>query len=128
MLKTVIFCLEFNLCLYKNDPDQTWKTFNTKFGPQWKDRESSYRVRQILTLFCILVALILGWNCVKDIRVTRVVKQTKFEEVWGRLEVRNCFQRQPFAKYLRQTLVFMWNSTLQEKFTFLFQQFFANVD
>ena len=39
---------------------QTWKAFNTKFEPQWKDRESSYQVRQILALFCKLVALILG--------------------------------------------------------------------
>ena len=31
-----------------------------KLGPQWKDRENSYQVRQILVLFCNLVALILG--------------------------------------------------------------------
>ena len=44
----------------KNVLDQTWKAFNTKFGPQWEDRESSYQIRQILALFCKLVALILG--------------------------------------------------------------------
>ena len=31
--------------------DQTWKFFNTKFGPQWTDQESSYQVRQILAFF-----------------------------------------------------------------------------
>ena len=36
------------------------KAFDTKFGPQWKDWESSNQVRQILPLFCKLVALILS--------------------------------------------------------------------
>ena len=40
--------------------DQTRKSCNTKFGPPRKDRKSSYHVRQISTLFCNLVALILG--------------------------------------------------------------------
>ena len=46
--------------LKKNVLDQTWKPFNTKFGPQWKDHESSYRARQNLALSCNLVAPILG--------------------------------------------------------------------
>ena len=86
MLKTVIFWLEFALSFWKNVVDQTSKAFNTKFGPQSKDRESSYRVRQILAHFCILVALILGWNCLKDFRITKIVKQTKFKGVpFGKL-------------------------------------------
>ena len=39
--------------------DQTWKAFNTKLGPHWKDQENSYQVRQALTLSCKLVAPIL---------------------------------------------------------------------
>ena len=39
---------------------QTWRAFNDKFGPLWKGRENSYQVRQVLALFCKLVALILG--------------------------------------------------------------------
>ena len=42
--------------------DQTWKAFNTNFGRQGKDQDSSYQVRQILALFCKLVAPILGKN------------------------------------------------------------------
>ena len=38
---------------------ETWKAFNSKFGPQWKDQESSYQVRQISMPFCKLVALML---------------------------------------------------------------------
>ena len=30
---------------------QTWKSFKTKFWPNWKDRKSSYQVRQILVFF-----------------------------------------------------------------------------
>ena len=44
----------------KNVLHQAWKIFNTKFEPQWKDRKSSYQVRQMLALFCKPVALILG--------------------------------------------------------------------
>ena len=48
--------LGFTLSFYKDDLGQTRKLFNTKFGPQWKDRESSYWVRQILAVFWKLVA------------------------------------------------------------------------
>ena len=47
--------------------DQTCKAFNTLFGSQWKDRESSFQVRQILELFfhtsCSNVMLILCQRC-----------------------------------------------------------------
>ena len=63
--------------------------------------------RQILALFCNLVALILGLKWVKGLRVTKIVKEIKFEGVWGELEAKNWCQRQSFTKYLRLTLVFM---------------------
>ena len=44
----------------KNLLKQTWKSFNTKFQAQWKDRKNSYKVRQILELFGNLILLILG--------------------------------------------------------------------
>ena len=65
---------------------QTWHSFNTKFQTQWKDRESSYHVRIILGLFCNSVALILGLNSLKDLRVTKNVKEIKFGRVGGELE------------------------------------------
>ena len=43
----------------------------------------------------------------KDLSVTKSVKEIKFEEAWGKLETKSCFQRQSFTKYLRQTLVFI---------------------
>ena len=34
---------------------------------------------------------------------------------------------QSFTKYLRLTLVFMWNTALREKFNFCFQEFFVSI-
>ena len=34
-----------------------------------------------------------------------MVKEIKFEETWGELEAKYCFQRQSWTKYVRQTLV-----------------------
>ena len=65
---------------------QTWHSFNTKFQTQWKDRESSYHVTIIVVLFCHSNALILALNSVKDLRVTKNVKEIKFGGVWGELE------------------------------------------
>ena len=39
---------------------ETWKSFNKKFWPPWKDRKSSYQVKQILAFVCNLIVLILG--------------------------------------------------------------------
>ena len=86
----------------KNVLDQTWKAFNTKFGRQWKDREKT-----IFICFNFRLGL-----CQR--RVTKIVKQIKFEGVWGELEARGCFQRQSFTEYLRQTLDFVWNCGLRE--------------
>ena len=94
IVKTIIFWLEFTISFLK-------KVLNSKFGPQWKYRKSSYKVRQMLALICNLVVLILSSNCAKGLRVTKIVKQIKFEAVWGKLEASNCFQRQSFTKYFR---------------------------
>ena len=51
-----------------------WNSSNTKFWPKWKDRKSSYQVSQILVIFSNLIALILGWNNVKGLRVTKIFK------------------------------------------------------
>ena len=87
--------------------DQTWNAFNTKFGPQKKDREISY---------CELVALNLGHNYVNVLRFAKVVKQSNLK----RSEATKCFKRQPSTKCLPQTPVFMWNSALQKKFNSCF--------
>ena len=40
----------------------------------------------MLGLFCHSIALIVGLNSVKDLTVTKNVKEIKFEGVWGELE------------------------------------------
>ena len=59
-----------------------------------KRSESSYQVRQILGIFRDLIALILGYNSVKGFRVSKNVKEIKFEGVWCDLESKESFQRQ----------------------------------
>ena len=59
----------------------------------------------MLSRLCKFVTLILDDNYVKGLRVTKIVKQIKFEGAWGKLEAKYCFQRQSWPKYMRQTLV-----------------------
>ena len=65
---------------HKNVLEQTQKSFDTEFRPQWY---SSYEVRQNLALFRSLLALILNWNCVKSFRVTKIIPKIKFERDLG---------------------------------------------
>ena len=115
-----MFILEYSFILLKNFLKQTWKSFNTKLWPQWKDPKSSYKIRQILALFCDWIALMLSKNCLKALRVTKTVQKAKFERVQAELEGKICFQKQSFAKCFRLTQVSMWNSTLRAKFDFSF--------
>ena len=123
--KQSFFWLKFTLSFKKHVLNQTSKAFNTKFGPQWKDCKSNYQVKQTLSLLCIFVTVILDENYVKGLSVTKIVKQIKFEGDWGKLEAKYFFQRQSWAKYMRQTLVLVWNSTLWEKFNFNFWTVFC---
>ena len=61
---------------------------------------------QISVAFSNLIALILVYKGVKGLRVTKIVKQIMFDEVWVILKSKTGFQRQSFTKYLRLTLVF----------------------
>ena len=48
-----------------------------------------------------------------------------FEGAWDELQIKNSLQRQSWTKYIRQTLVFMWNSALWENFNFYFSAVFC---
>ena len=61
-------------CFFKSALHQSWKDFNPKFGPQWKAQESTDQVSKNLALFYKLVALILGYHSVKDLRFMNVFK------------------------------------------------------
>ena len=56
----------------------------------------------------------------KGFSVTKIVKEIKFEGIWGDLEFKKGFQGQSVTKYMRLTLVFMLNSSLREKFNCYF--------
>ena len=57
---------------------------------------------------------------IKGLRVTKTMKEIKFEGAWCKLEANYCFQRHPLPKSMRQTLVLVRNHALREKFNFNF--------
>ena len=122
LLKTVILWAQIYFIFVENVIHQTSKA---KFGPQWKDQKSRSQVKEMFALFFKLVALILGQNCSKVLRVTKIVKQPKFQGVWWRVKAKYCLRRESWPKYHRQTVVFLWNSTLREKFNFYFSTIFC---
>ena len=64
----------------------------------------------------------------RDIRVTKILIEIRFEGVRGELELKKSFQRQSFTRYLRLTLVFVADSALREKFYICFQELFAYIN
>ena len=123
--KSSYFKARIYLIFLKNVLKQNWNSFNTKFWPQWKDRKYSYRVRQILTLFCNLTSLILGESSVKGIRVTGIAKKIKFQGAWCELKPKKVYQRQPVTRHFGLILVFMWGGARREKFNFCFSRVFC---
>ena len=99
-------------------------TINIKFAAHQKIGEVFIKQDKFSHFFHVLVALILGWNCVKDLRVT---KNCQTFQIWrtlgGELEAKSCLQRQSFTKCFRQTLVFMWKSVLRVKSISFFSSF-----
>ena len=64
----------------------------------------------------------------KGLRVTNIIREIKFEGGWGRLEAKDCFQRQPYKKYLRQTLAFCELSHYGKGSISIFEEFSATTD
>ena len=64
------------------------------FNLSEKIRKSSFQVLQILAIFWNLIALTLGYNSVKSLRVTKIVKKKKkkFEGIWGKLDSKKVFR------------------------------------
>ena len=74
----------------------------------------------MLGLSCNLIALILGWNYAKGYTVTKIVKEIKFEGVWGKLKAKK-ISTDNHSQNLRLTLVSLWNSALRESLISVFQ-------
>ena len=75
----------YNIFL-KKCPRPKLKGFKYSLKTHWKDQKSSNKVRPVLAHFCKLVSLILDFDSVKDVRVTKIVKQMNFKETWGKLK------------------------------------------
>ena len=74
----------------------------------------------------------------KDLRVSKIVKEIKFEGVWGDLGAGNCIRGWSFAGYMRVALVFVWDGQLasyislgmaesERGLIYVFQVFVANI-
>ena len=79
--------------------------------------KSSYKLNQILWRLCKFVTLILHENYVKSLRVTKIVKEIKFEGDGSELDAKHFFEMQSLPKYMRQTY-----SSIA-----IFEQFFASI-
>ena len=120
LLRTVIFLAEIYFIFLESVAHQTSEAFNTKFGPQWKDRKTSSKVKQIFAPFCKLVALILDQNCIKVLRVSKCVKQIIFERVWWRVRSKILFEETILAKLFQTNCSFSLKYHPTGKVQFLF--------
>ena len=68
---------------------KNWSSFKTKFQTPWIDWKYSYQVRQVLAPFSNLIALMLGYNSVNNLRVTKIVKKITLERVWDESDSKN---------------------------------------
>ena len=120
ILENSQFLVEISFIFLKKRRKWTSKAFNTKFTPRWKGRKSSYQVKKLWSLLCKFFTQILDSNYIAGLRYTKIVKQTKFQGLWGELEAQYCFQRHSWLKHIRKTLVLELNSALREKLNFIF--------
>ena len=111
LLRTVIFMLE----LSKKRSKANWEVFQYQILALAKRSEKHLASKADFNIFCSLVVWIFGYNW-----VTKIVNKIKFEGFWSELEAKNCF-----TKYLRETLVFMWNKEIWEIFNFYFSAAFC---
>ena len=72
---------------------------------------NSYQVKDVLAVLCEFVTLILDENSVKGLRVTKIVKEIKFEGDCQETEAKFCFQRLP-EKISFEFYVFIKSSNL----------------
>ena len=77
----------------KNVLDHTWKDFRYRLRNSVKRSVKLYPVKQNLALFRNLVALILNWNYVKSLIVTKIFQNFMFGGHWGELDGKIYFQR-----------------------------------
>ena len=101
------------------------KGFQYQIWTSVKSWESISQVRQILALFCISVALILSWNCVKGLRVPNFDKQIKFEGIWGRVRSKKLFAERTTHKILETNSSFYVEQRTTGKVKFLFSVVFC---
>ena len=81
--------------------------------------------KRTFALFYNLIALTLGLNSAKGLRLSKIIEEINFQGVWDELGSRKVFQRQSLTKYLRLTLLLMNNWGLGEKLSCYFPGLFC---
>ena len=109
----------------KNVVDQTWKAFNTKFGPQCKDRESSYQVRQTLALFLHISCSNFKLKLCQRPESYKNCETNQTGSGLGQVRSKKLFGETTIHKILETNSSFLWNSTLREKFNLSFSAVFC---
>ena len=61
----------------------------------------------------------------KSLELQKLFQKLNLKEPGGEFEAKYCLRRQSWPKYFRQTLLFLWNSTLRGKFNFYFSRIFS---
>ena len=95
------------LIFLKKPPTPNLKVLQYQIWTSAKRPNKNLSCKVNFNTFSQIIYLILGKNCVKDLRVTKIVKQVKIHETWSELKVKHCFWRPPRTKFVRKTLVFI---------------------
>ena len=61
----------------------------------------------------------------KRLRVTKIFKELKFGEGWGKLKAKKGFPKLSLTNYLRPTFIFIGYSALREKLNYIFKESFC---
>ena len=64
----------------------------------------------------------------KTLELPKLLIKSNLKGPGGELEAKYYLRRKLWPKYLGQTVVFLWNSTLREQFNFIFEEFFGIID
>ena len=89
------------------------------------DQKKSYQITQNLAVFCKLIDLILGWNCVKDLIATKIVKKNQVCRGLELVRSKNVFLETTMDKIFETDLVFIWNIALWENVNLCFSAVFC---
>ena len=113
--------LETYFIFLKDVLEQKWKTFNTKFGPKWKDQKSRYEERRFLAFFAKLLLHVRVKTMLKALELPKLSKKLSVKKSKG-IWKKTLFAETTMNKIF--WIFFTWNCVLQKKLKFCFSVVF----